>query len=75
MKKVFLFLTIVGITAVVACGPSAEDKAAQEKAMQDSIAAADAAMQAAEEAAMQAAATVDSAASAMVDTVAAVVAQ
>ncbi|HNQ12489.1 MAG TPA: hypothetical protein PKH65_09855 [Bacteroidia bacterium] len=75
MKKVFLFLTIVAMSAVVACGPSAEDKAATEKAMQDSIAAADAAMQAAEEAAAQAAAAVDSTANAMVDSAAAVVAQ
>jgi len=50
---------------MVSCGPSAEEKAAAEKATQDSIANAEAEMKAAEEAAMAAsaaAATPDSAA-------------
>ncbi len=40
MKKLFSLLVIAGMLAVVACGPSAEEKAAKEKAKQDSIAAA-----------------------------------
>jgi hypothetical protein len=39
MKKVLSLLVIAGMLAVIACGPSAEEKAAQEKAKQDSIAA------------------------------------
>ncbi len=39
MKKVFSTLLVAGVIALVACGPSAEDKAAAEKAAQDSIAA------------------------------------
>lgn len=49
-----------GFVAIVACGPSAEEKAAAEKATQDSIANAEAQMKAAEEAAMAAPATPDS---------------
>lgn len=41
MKKVFSTLLAAGIIALVACGPSAEEKAATEKAMQDSIAQAE----------------------------------
>ncbi|MFN8164838.1 MAG: hypothetical protein U0X76_01360 [Bacteroidia bacterium] len=40
MKKVFASILAVAFTAIVACGPSAEEKAAKEKATQDSIAAA-----------------------------------
>lgn len=40
MKKVFALLASVGFVALVACGPSAEEKAAAEKARQDSINAA-----------------------------------
>lgn len=40
MKKVFSTLLVAGFIALVACGPSAEEKAANEKATQDSIAAA-----------------------------------
>jgi hypothetical protein len=36
MKKVLSTLMAAGVIALVACGPSAEDKAAAEKAMQDS---------------------------------------
>ncbi len=39
MKKLFSLLVIAGMVAFVACGPSAEEKAAAEKAKQDSIAA------------------------------------
>lgn len=42
MKKVLVLLLSAGIFAFVACGESAEQKAAKEKAMQDSIAAAQA---------------------------------
>ncbi len=54
MKKVFSTLLAAGIIALVACGPSAEEKAAAEKAMQDSIAQAEQASSAMQEqAAMQ----------------------
>lgn len=52
MKKVLSIVAATAMLAIVACGPSAEEKAkAAEKAMQDSIAQADsaaAAMQAME---------------------------
>jgi hypothetical protein len=38
MKKVLSLLVVAGMFAIVACGPSAEEKAATEKAKQDSIA-------------------------------------
>ncbi len=38
MKKLFSLLVIVGMAAMIACGPSAQEKAAKEKAKQDSIA-------------------------------------
>lgn len=50
MKKVLTLVAVASISALVACGPSAEEKAAAEKAKQDSIAAVEAA-KAAEEAA------------------------
>lgn len=50
MKKVFTLVAIASITTLVSCGPSAEEKAAKEKATQDSIAAVEAA-KASEEAA------------------------
>ncbi len=40
MKKLFSLFVIAGMAALIACGPSAEEKAAKEKAKQDSIAAA-----------------------------------
>ena len=43
MKKVLSLVAIAAMTTLVACGPSAEEKAATEKAKQDSIAAAEAA--------------------------------
>lgn len=48
MKKLLSLALITGMTAFYACGPSAEEKAASEKAMQDSIAMADSMMKAAE---------------------------
>lgn len=54
MKKVFSLMLVASMFAIVACGPSAEDKAAAEKATQDSIAVAEEAQQAAaEQAVMQ----------------------
>ena len=50
MKKLFTLVAVAGMFTFVACGPSAEEKAAAEKAKQDSIAAVEAAV-AAEEAA------------------------
>lgn len=50
MKKVLTLVAVAGMFSFVACGPSAEEIAAKEKAKQDSIAAVEAA-QAAEEAA------------------------
>lgn len=38
MKKLLSVLLIAGMASLVACGPSAEEKAAKEKAKQDSIA-------------------------------------
>jgi hypothetical protein len=38
MKKLLSILLSAGIVMLVACGPSAEEKAAMEKAVQDSIA-------------------------------------
>ena len=50
MKKVLTLVAVASMSTFVACGPSAEEKAAMEKAKQDSIAAVEAA-KAAEEAA------------------------
>ncbi len=41
MKKSLSILAFAGLLAIVACGPSAEDKAAMDKKKQDSIAKAD----------------------------------
>jgi hypothetical protein len=40
MKKILSIVLAAGFLAIVACGPSAEEKAAAEKARQDSIQAA-----------------------------------
>ncbi|MCX6292429.1 MAG: hypothetical protein NT126_11800 [Bacteroidetes bacterium] len=40
MKKVLSTLLFAGMLAIYACGPGAEEKAAADKAAQDSIAAA-----------------------------------
>jgi len=37
MKKVFSLLLVAGFATIIACGPSAEEKAAAEKAHQDSV--------------------------------------
>lgn len=42
MKKLFYSVFIIAAVTIVACGPSAEEKAAAEKKVQDSIAAAQA---------------------------------
>lgn len=68
MKKLLSLLVVAGMFAISSCGQSAEEKASAEKAVQDSMAAAEAQMKAAEEAAMAAAA----AASSVVDSAAAV---
>lgn len=41
MKKVLTLVAVASISALVACGPSAEEKAAKEKAQHDSVAAYD----------------------------------
>jgi len=43
MKKFLSLIAVAGMLSFYACGPSAEEKAAAEKAQQDSIAAAQAA--------------------------------
>ena len=53
MKKLFTLVAVASISALVACGPSAEEKAAMEKAKQDSIAAVEAANAAAQAAEAQ----------------------
>jgi hypothetical protein len=40
MKKIISLIMVAGFSILVACGPSAEEKAAAEKARQDSINAA-----------------------------------
>lgn len=63
MKKVLSTLVVACFVALVACGPSAEEKAAAEKATQDSI------MQAEQAAgAMQEAGAMQDSANAMMDT-------
>lgn len=66
MKKVLSTLLAAGVIALVSCGPSAEEKAAAEKAVQDSIAQAEQASSA-----MQEAAAMQDTANAMMDTAAA----
>jgi protein involved in sex pheromone biosynthesis len=65
MKKVLSTLVVACFVALVACGPSAEEKAAAEKATQDSI------MQAEQAAgAMQEAGAMQDSANAMMDSTA-----
>jgi hypothetical protein len=45
MKKLFTLFLVAGMFSFLACGPSAEEKAAIEKAKQDSIAAVEKAKQ------------------------------
>ncbi|MBN8703656.1 MAG: hypothetical protein J0M08_11365 [Bacteroidetes bacterium] len=65
MKKLTTILAAATMLAFVACGPSAEEKAAAEKAKQDSIAAAETmaaeAMAAAEKATQDSIAAADAA--------------
>jgi hypothetical protein len=42
MKHTKKFLALLALTSIIACGPSAEEKAAAEQAKLDSIAAAEA---------------------------------
>lgn len=51
MKKLFTVLAVASVTALVACGPSAEEKAKMEQAKQDSIMQVENANKAAQEAA------------------------
>jgi hypothetical protein len=55
MKKLFTLVAAASMFTFVACGPSAEEKAAMEKAKQDSIAAVEAAKAAEDAAKAQAA--------------------
>lgn len=73
MKKILGLAIIAGVFSLSSCGPSAEEKAAAEKAVQDSIAAAEAQLQAAEEAARAQAVqdSLNAAAAAAADTTAA----
>ena len=71
MKKVLSLVAIAAMTTLVACGPSAEEKAATEKAKHDSIAASDAAMAEAEAAAQATVDSIAAAEAAAVDTAAA----
>jgi len=45
MKKLLLSVAVLATFLIVSCGPSAEEKAAKEKAIQDSIAAVEKARQ------------------------------
>jgi len=56
MKKLFTLVAAAGMFTFVACGPSAEEKAAKEKAHNDSVTAVEAAKVAEEAAKAQAAA-------------------
>lgn len=49
MKKVLSTVFVAGMLAFIACGPSADEKAADEKAAADSAAAAEQAVKAAAE--------------------------
>ncbi len=55
MKKILSLILVAGFATLIACGPSAEEKAAAEKARQDSINAVMAQMAADSMAAVQAA--------------------
>jgi protein involved in sex pheromone biosynthesis len=74
MKKILGLVIIAGMMTFTACGPSAEEKEAAAKAMQDSIDAAEAQMKAVEEAARQQAIQ-DSIAAAVPDSAAATTTQ
>lgn len=55
MKNSLKLLAVIGLTSIIACGPSAEEKQAAEMRYNDSVNAAEAALVAAEEAAVMAA--------------------
>ena len=55
MKNTLRLFAFIGLTSIVACGPSAEEKQAAEMRYNDSVNAAEAALVAAEEAAVMAA--------------------
>ncbi len=55
MNKALILFAFIGLSFVVACGPSAEEKQAEEMRYNDSVNAAEAAMAAAEAAAVEAA--------------------
>mgnify|MGYP006870806450 CR=1 FL=1 len=74
MKKILGLVIIAGMMTFTACGPSAEEKEAAAKVMQDSIDAAEAQMKAVEEAARQQAIQ-DSIAAAVPDSAAATTTQ
>jgi hypothetical protein len=73
MKNLLGLALIAGMFAFTSCGPSAEEKAAAEQQMQDSINAAEAQMKAVEEAAREQAIqdSIAAATNAMADTTAA----
>jgi hypothetical protein len=52
MKTLLTIVSLVGMNVFIACGPSAEEREAEAKKMQDSVASAEAAKRAAEEAAL-----------------------
>lgn len=54
MRKSIYVLMAGALIALASCGQSAEEKAAEQKRIEDSVAAAESAMKAAEEAAMAA---------------------
>jgi hypothetical protein len=71
MKKVLSLIAVAFMFSLVSCGPSAEEKEAEAKRVQDSIASAESALKAAEEAmaAAAAAATADTVSATVADTV------
>lgn len=52
MKTLLTIVSLIGMNVFIACGPSAEEREAEQKKMQDSVASAEAAKKAAEEAAL-----------------------
>ena len=71
MKKFLSVFAFAGLTALVACGPSAEEIAKKEQATKDSIAAVEKARQDSLDAAMKDQARLDSIATATADSIAA----
>ena len=71
MKKLLSVFAFAGLTALVACGPSAEEIAKKEQATKDSIAAVEKARQDSLDAVMKDQARLDSIATATADSIAA----